>query len=183
MGDVTASQFSVLVDRVTALEGEGPGVPGDGVKIVFVTSGAYAPVDAPDPDCSFSNPPDPFCVRQDGTFNSVMEADALCQGAAMSAGLTVGGEPLYLAWVSTAVDRDTSVATSPFLRFVYSEDPYVSTNPSGTVIANNWDDLIDGNLNFQIALPSITVALLPTSSHLTALKCENHRYSSVIGSS
>jgi hypothetical protein len=133
-----------LQDRIFALEegGVGGGV-GSGAKRVFVTSGAYAPTEAP-----VCDPFDPYCVPSDGSFNSFADADVICRDAAMNAGLTDGipGSPVYLSWLSTLELKEMSFPTSPSVRFNRSTFPYISTDVFGTVIANNWDDLTDGSL-------------------------------------
>lgn len=64
-------------------------------------------------------------------------ADAKCQERANTAGL--GG--IWKAWLS-----DGTVSASS--RLVHSSDPYVRLD--GVVIADNWDDLTDGNLDNPI---------------------------------
>jgi len=66
-------------------------------------------------------------------------ADALCAEEAESAGLD--GE--FVAWLST---RESSVAD----RFERSTAPYVLVD--GTVIADDWDDLVDGSIDALLNL-------------------------------
>lgn len=66
-------------------------------------------------------------------------ADDKCIALAANAGLS--GE--FKAWLSTASE-------SPSTRFTQSAAPYVLTN--GTVIANDWDDLVDGVLQNSISV-------------------------------
>jgi len=66
-------------------------------------------------------------------------ADALCQSLADAAAL--GGT--YMAWLSDDYE-------SPSTRFTRSTGPYVHVN--GRVVAENWDDLVDGSLATAIFL-------------------------------
>lgn len=66
-------------------------------------------------------------------FGGISGADLLCADLARTAGLS--GQ--YLVWMSDS-------STSPATRFAQSGVPYVLVN--GTVIANNWTDLVDGQL-------------------------------------
>lgn len=66
-------------------------------------------------------------------FGGIAGADQLCTDLARSAGLP--GQ--YLVWLSDS-------STSPAARFARSELPYVLVN--GTLVANNWTDLVDGQL-------------------------------------
>jgi hypothetical protein len=72
-----------------------------------------------------------------GNFGGLSGADALCQGLATAAGLPGS----YMAWLS-----DTT--GSPSTRFVRATVPYTLVN--GTVVANSWADLTDGNIAHAI---------------------------------
>lgn len=86
-------------------------------RVVFVTSQVYHP----------GTPYDP--VSSPYSFNSLDDADRVCQDAADNAGLP----GTYQAWLST----DTA---SPSNRFATMSDaPYVRTD--GAVVAENWLDL------------------------------------------
>ena len=78
--------------------------------------------------------------RQGGNLGGIQGADEICQNLADSNGFPAG---TYLAWLSNST-------TSPSDRFVKSNGPYVLKN--GTLIANNYDDLTDGTLDFPIVL-------------------------------
>ncbi len=73
----------------------------------------------------------------DGNMGGLAGADAKCQERAVAAGLPGN----YKAWLSDA-------NASPATRFAQSAAPYKLVD--GTVIANNWADLIDGNLASRI---------------------------------
>lgn len=81
-----------------------------GVCLVFVTSSGH-----------------------NGNLGGLSGADAICQGAAASAGLP----GTYKAWLSDSTN-------SPSTRFVQSTGPYQLRN--GTTIAANWAELTDGTL-------------------------------------
>jgi cysteine-rich repeat protein len=68
-----------------------------------------------------------------GNMGGLAGADMKCQTLAQAAGLP----GTYMAWLSDATG-------SPSTRMTQSAVPYVL--PNGTKIANNWADLIDGNL-------------------------------------
>ncbi len=70
-----------------------------------------------------------------GALGGLSGADAKCQAAAFNAGPSLTGT--YKAWLSDTSD-------SPSTRFVQATVPYKLVD--GTVIANNWADLIDGTL-------------------------------------
>ena len=74
-----------------------------------------------------------------GDFGSIEAADTICQSAAMTAGL----QGTYWAWLSTS-DK------SPEGRFVRSSVPYRLVD--NTLIASDWDDLVDGQLDHPILL-------------------------------
>lgn len=69
-------------------------------------------------------------------------ADAICQAHADAAGL--GGT--YMAWLSDAVD-------SPATRFTREGGPWVRVD--GALIANSWDDLVDGELIFSLDVTEV----------------------------
>lgn len=69
-------------------------------------------------------------------------ADAKCQAAATAAGLT----GTYMAWLSDATG-------SPSTRFTRAVVPYRLVN--GTLIANDWADLVDGTLKAPINLTEL----------------------------
>ena len=81
------------------------------------------------------NPKRVFVTSQmyTGNLGGLVGADQKCQQLAVSAGLL----GTYMAWLSD----DTG---SPSSRMNKANVPYVLVN--GTKIANNWDDLIDGDL-------------------------------------
>ena len=74
-----------------------------------------------------------------GNMGGLAGADATCQGLADGAGLP----GTYMAWLSTA-------GASPASRFTQSALPYQLVD--GTVIANDWTDLIDGSILSAIDL-------------------------------
>ncbi|HLT35307.1 MAG TPA: hypothetical protein VK034_03455 [Enhygromyxa sp.] len=77
-----------------------------------------------------------------GNFGGLAGADAKCQERADAAGLP----GTYLAWLST-------LAESPSSRFSHSTLPYVTV--TGTVIADDWADLIDGTLHEPISITEL----------------------------
>ena len=82
---------------------------------------AYDPVSSPD------------------SFASVEDADAICQAAAVAAGLDRGNP--YRAWLSGVTSAGV---VSPATRFQQAAVPYVLVD--GTPVAANWADLVDGTL-------------------------------------
>ena len=74
-----------------------------------------------------------------GDFGSIEAADMICQSAATTAGLP----GTYWAWLSSSDD-------SPEKRFVRSLVPYLLVDD--TVIASDWEDLVDGQLAHPILL-------------------------------
>ena len=72
-------------------------------------------------------------LTYNGNLGGLSGADATCQSLANGAGL----KGTYKAWMSDST-------ASPSTRFTQLPVPYVLVN--GTVIANNWADLIDGTL-------------------------------------
>lgn len=75
----------------------------------------------------------------DGDLGGIAGADQICQSQAAAAGLA--GE--FAAWLST-------LASSVSDRLVQSTGPY--TLVDGTLIASNWDDLVDGTIMARINL-------------------------------
>ena len=73
-----------------------------------------------------------------GDFGGVLEADAECNSAARSA----GRPGIYRAWTSTSPE------TAPSSRFIKSDVRYVNT--AGQTIADDWEDLVDGELQANI---------------------------------
>ncbi len=73
---------------------------------------------------------------------SVAVVNAECQTLATAAGLPRPSS--YKAWFSD------NMGNSPSIRFVQSASPYALLD--GTVVANNWADLIDGTLAAPIAI-------------------------------
>ena len=71
-----------------------------------------------------------------GMLTGIEAADAFCRSRALAAGLDVNGTDFW-AWLSDA-------ETSPAQRFFQSAGRYVM--PDGTVIAESWADLTDGEL-------------------------------------
>lgn len=78
-------------------------------------------------------------VSATGAFGGLDGADGHCQERAAAAQLP--GE--YMAWLSTP-------AASPLSRMTHATIPY--TLVGGAVIADNWDDLVDGQLRSAIVL-------------------------------
>jgi hypothetical protein len=78
-------------------------------------------------------------TAQDADFGGIEGADALCASQATAAGLD--GE--FRAWLSTTT---SSVAD----RLTRSAVPYLLVD--GTVVANDWDDLVDGAIMARIDL-------------------------------
>lgn len=72
-----------------------------------------------------------------GNLGGLAGADRKCMDSAINAGFT----STYKAWISDAQQ-------SAGERLNHSDQPYVLTN--GTVIANNWDDLTDGEISAPI---------------------------------
>jgi len=71
---------------------------------------------------------------QNGNLGGLAGADAICQARAAAAGLP----GTYMAWLSDGT-------SSPTLRFTQAAGPY--TLVDGTIIADNFNDLISGTLN------------------------------------
>ena len=74
-----------------------------------------------------------------GNYGGLSGADANCQFVADRAGLPLS--ETYKAWLSDSTG-------SPDTRFYKSPGPY--TLIDGTILADNWDDLIDGSFNARI---------------------------------
>jgi hypothetical protein len=70
---------------------------------------------------------------QNADFGGIAGADALCAAQAAAAGLD--GE--FKAWLST-------VSSAVSDRITHASGPYVLVD--GTMIANDWDDLVDGSI-------------------------------------
>jgi hypothetical protein len=75
-----------------------------------------------------------------GNLGGVLGADAKCVARATAAGL----EGTFKAWISAA-----EISSSPSVRFAKSEVPYALMD--GTIIAANWADLTDGELQAPIS--------------------------------
>jgi len=84
-------------------------------------------------------------------FGGALGADDICQDAADDAGL--GGT--FRAWVSDS-------ATTPLDRFDHEGGAYQLLN--GTVIANDWDDLVDGNIAAAIGITELGSAINPATT-------------------
>lgn len=75
-----------------------------------------------------------------GPFDSgLLGADARCQDAADNVGIGSSFGKYYKAWIT-----DSNSGNSPANRMLHSNVPYKML--TGEVVANNWDDLIDGTL-------------------------------------
>jgi hypothetical protein len=72
-------------------------------------------------------------AKYNGNLGGISGADTKCQGLAIAAGFS----GTYKAWLSDAT-------TSPVETFNKSEIPYILID--GTIVAQNWGDLVDGNL-------------------------------------
>lgn len=83
-----------------------------------------------------------------GDFGGIDAADTICQSAAMSAGL----QGTYRAWLSTNNE-------SPEQRFIHSSVPYLLVDD--TLIAADWDDLVDGELAHPIVLSELGTVPAP----------------------
>jgi Protein of unknown function (DUF1554) len=80
-----------------------------------------------------------------GNLGGLSGADAICQNLANAAAPPLPGS--YKAWLSIGTGPNESPATG---RFRQSGQPY--TLVTGTQIAANWADLIDGTINSKINL-------------------------------
>jgi len=81
-------------------------------------------------------------TTHNGNLGGLSGADAICQGLADAASLP----GTYMAWLSDSTG-------TPDTRFVKSTSPY--TLIDGTILADDWDELIDGSLNARINLDEI----------------------------
>ena len=88
-----------------------------------------------------------------GDFGGLAAADAICNTLATDAGLP----GTYMAWLST-------VDGSPATRFTQSTVPYMV--PTGNVVADDWADLTDGDLDFAVARTETGA-----NSPMTAIMC------------
>lgn len=109
--------------------------------IVSVSDGSSTP------DCgqvAASKPSRVFATSTayDGNLGGISGADAKCQTSANNANL--GGT--WKAWIS-----DDNISASS--RLIHSEDQYKLLD--GKVLANNWGDLTDGEINYPIDLTEI----------------------------
>jgi len=84
-----------------------------------------------------------------GNIGGVSGADAECQALADQSSLTLGRK--FKAWIS-------EVGSSPAETFIRSQTPYILV--SGTKVADNWEDLIDGNLSNVIGLDEKGIVIL-----------------------
>jgi hypothetical protein len=100
-------------------------------------------------------------------FGGISGADELCATQAAEAGL----QGVFKAWLSTA---SSSVAD----RLVHSTGPYALVD--GTVIADDWDDLVDGSIATPIDVDAsgqtrtgdVWTGTLPTGDSDTFGDCE-----------
>ena len=98
------------------------------------------------PDAADSPDADPAVRRvfvtsttQNANVGGIAGADALCATQAAAAGLN----GTFAAWLST-------IATPVSDRLEHATVPYVRVD--GTVVADNWDDLVDGDIQAPINL-------------------------------
>jgi hypothetical protein len=80
-------------------------------------------------------------VEYNGDLGGIAGADAKCQALADASTVMRIKGGTFLAWVSTS----TSTVSA---RFAHGSMPYVLGN--GTIVANDWTDLTNGNLNHGI---------------------------------
>ncbi len=89
--------------------------------------------------------------RTPPNVGGVVAADARCVKAASSAGLCGAGAVCppdsWRAWIAS------SAADDPESRFTKSTQPYILLN--GTVVANSWNDLVDGTVTQPINLSEV----------------------------
>jgi hypothetical protein len=78
-------------------------------------------------------------AEYDGDLGGIAGADAKCQTLADAAGL----DGAFKAWLSSGDDPTDPNLYSPATGFAESDVPYVDT--LGNTIADNWDDLTDGD--------------------------------------
>ena len=91
-----------------------------------------------------------------GDLNGIAGADKICQGLANNAGLA----GLYKAWISIPTSSPAQT------RFVKSTVPYFRVD--GIKVAENWEDLIDGELDAPINLTENNVVLSGTDKVMTS---------------
>jgi hypothetical protein len=84
-------------------------------------------------------------------FGGALGADDLCQSVADDADL--GGT--FRAWVSDSM-------TSPLVRFQHADEPYALLD--GTVLAADWDDLVDGQIGVAIGITESGAQVDPPST-------------------
>jgi len=96
----------------------------------------------------------------DSVTTGVEGADCICQASAEAAGLS----GTYLAWIG-----DSDAANEPASRFTQSSLPYRMVN--GSKIANDWSDLIDGNLRTALKISETGSTASPAASW-TAVKAD-----------
>jgi hypothetical protein len=87
-----------------------------------------------------------------GNLGGLTGADAICQSHANAAGLPGS----YMAWLSDATG-------SPTTRFTPSNAPYRRID--GIIVATNWTDLLDGNLNAPIVVTELGGLALMNPNH------------------
>ena len=80
----------------------------------------------------------------DGNLGGVLGADVRCAERAAAAGLP----GTFKAWISAG-----EISSSPSVRFVKSDIPYALKD--GTIIAANWADLTDGELQAPISVTEL----------------------------
>jgi hypothetical protein len=102
-----------------------------------------------------------------GNLGGLAGADSICQARAAAGGLP----GTYRAWLSLpgtdAADRMTH-ATGPYMRW------------DGTVVADNWDDLVDGTLDAPINLSEAGTLVSP--ANVWTATTSSGTYSAVAGS-
>lgn len=116
-------------------------------------------------------------TRQNAKFGGIAGADALCASQASTAGL----EGEFKAWLST-INSPVSE------RLTRSQAPYVLVD--GTLVANNWDDLVDDSILAPINLDADGIArggdvwtgTLPNGLAYDEVDCEGFTSSSVLSS-
>lgn len=116
--DIVAEEVGALSARVDDLEKVLQALP---KKVVFVTSHSFT-----------------------GNLGGLDGADALCQAAALDAGLP----GRFLAWLSTAGSGLGAPEAGPLHRFTRHAVPYVRTD--GVKVADHFGDLVDGTLDAPI---------------------------------
>ncbi|PZP56060.1 MAG: hypothetical protein DI586_04885 [Micavibrio aeruginosavorus] len=104
-----------------------------------------------------------------GALGSLSGGDAVCQSRSSAAGLS----GTYKAWLS-------DITTSAASRFNQLTVPYRLIN--GTVIANNWADLIDGNLTAPINITEFGVVESVNRKPMTNTNADGTIYSTTAAS-